>query len=91
MEGDVVSSLPRHGFLRLDLRQNNKGFLLLEWGECSSISNREAAMITISETAVTVTIWVLTAAGTFFGGRAAWRRRKHKRAEERKAVPPMTT
>ena len=48
-------------------------------------------MITISETAVTVTIWVLTAAGTFFGGRAAWRRRKHKRAEERKAVPPMTT
>jgi hypothetical protein len=41
-------------------------------------------MITTSELAVTITIWVLTAAGTFFGGRAAWRRRKQKRADERK-------
>lgn len=32
-------------------------------------------MLTTSETAVTITIWVLTGAGTFFGGRAAWRRR----------------
>lgn len=44
-------------------------------------------MITTSEIAVTVTIWVLTAAGTFFGTRAACRRRKQKRADERKAQP----
>lgn len=36
-------------------------------------------MITTSEIAVTITIWVLTAAGIFFGGRAALRRRRHKR------------
>lgn len=41
-------------------------------------------MLTTSESAVTVTIWVLTAAGTFFGSRAAWRRRVQKRAEKRK-------
>jgi len=41
-------------------------------------------MITTSETAVTITIWVLTAAGSFFGGRAAWRRREQKRADEGK-------
>ena len=35
-------------------------------------------MITTSESAVTITIWVLTAAGTFFGTRAAWRRRKQR-------------
>jgi hypothetical protein len=35
-------------------------------------------MITTSELAVTITIWVLTAAGVFFGSRAAWRRRKQK-------------
>ena len=35
-------------------------------------------MITTSEYAVTITIWVLTLAGIFFGGRAAWRRRKEK-------------
>ena len=33
-------------------------------------------MLTISEIAVTATIWVLTAAGLFFGIRAAWRRKK---------------
>jgi hypothetical protein len=33
-------------------------------------------MVTTSEYAVTITIWVLTLAGTFFGGRAAWRRRR---------------
>jgi hypothetical protein len=36
-------------------------------------------MVTTSEYAVTIIIWVLTLAGTFFGGRAAWRRRRHKR------------
>lgn len=38
-------------------------------------------MITTSELAVTITIWVLTLAGLFFGGRAAWRRRRQKRAD----------
>jgi hypothetical protein len=38
-------------------------------------------MVTTSEYAVTITIWVLTLAGTFFGGRAAWRRRRQKRAD----------
>ena len=33
-------------------------------------------MVTTSEYVVTITIWVLTLAGTFFGGRAAWRRRR---------------
>jgi hypothetical protein len=36
-------------------------------------------MLTTSETAVTATIWVLTAAGGFFGTRAALRRKKLKR------------
>ena len=36
-------------------------------------------MITTSELAVTITIWVLTLAGAFFGGRAVWRRRRKKR------------
>ena len=35
-------------------------------------------MITTSEYAVTIIIWVLTLAGLFFGGRAAWRRRKER-------------
>ncbi len=35
-------------------------------------------MITTSEYAVIITIWVLTLAGTFFGGRTAWRRRRRK-------------
>lgn len=35
-------------------------------------------MITTSEYAVTITIWVLTLSGAFFGGRAAWRRRREK-------------
>jgi hypothetical protein len=33
-----------------------------------------------SEYIVLITIWVLTLAGGFFGGRAAWRRRRQKRA-----------
>lgn len=33
-------------------------------------------MLTTSEIAATATIWVLTAAGAFFGGRAALRRKK---------------
>ena len=35
-------------------------------------------MITTSEIAVTATIWALTAAGGFFGIRAALRRKKSK-------------
>ena len=42
-------------------------------------------MITTSEIAVTITIWVLTTTGAFFGTRAAWRRRKQKRADQRKS------
>jgi hypothetical protein len=38
-------------------------------------------MVTTSEYAVTITIWVLTLAGGFFSGRAAWRRRRQKRAD----------
>jgi hypothetical protein len=52
-----------------------------------SFSTGSLHMITTSETAVTITIWVLTAAGSFFGGRAAWRRRKQARSDERKARP----
>ena len=37
-------------------------------------------MLTISEIAVTATIWVLTAIGCFFGIRAAIRRRRSKGA-----------
>lgn len=44
-------------------------------------------MLTTSESAVTITIWVLTAAGSFFGTRAVWRRRAQKRAEKRKTDP----
>ncbi|WP_281415538.1 hypothetical protein [Pelotalea chapellei] len=40
-------------------------------------------MITTSEIAVTITIWVLTLAGVFFGSRAAWRRRKKKKRGEK--------
>lgn len=36
-------------------------------------------MITTSEYAVTVTIWGLTLAGVFFGGRAAWRSGRQNR------------
>jgi len=36
-------------------------------------------MITTSEIAVTVTIWVLTVCGAFFGIRAAWRRKRKRR------------
>jgi hypothetical protein len=41
----------------------------------------DARMITTSEIAVTITIWVLTAAGAFFGTRAAWRGRRRKSAD----------
>jgi len=44
-------------------------------------------MLTTSESAVTITIWVLTAAGTFFSTRAVWRRRMQKRGEKRKRDP----
>jgi hypothetical protein len=44
-------------------------------------------MITTSEAAVTITIWVLTASGTFFGGRAAWRRRKQKKKDPPDILP----
>jgi hypothetical protein len=37
-------------------------------------------MLTTSEIVVTVTIWILTAVGGFFGIRAVVRRRKGKRA-----------
>ncbi len=40
-------------------------------------------MITTSEIAVTITIWVLTLAGVFFGGRATWRRRKKTSLDKR--------
>jgi len=45
-------------------------------------------MMTTSEIAVTITIWALTAAGTFFGGRAFWRRRKQRRAGQAKSTGP---
>ena len=35
-------------------------------------------MLTISEVAAILAIWALTAAGVYFGVRAAWRRRKRK-------------
>lgn len=41
-------------------------------------------MITTSELAATITIWVLASAGSFFGSRAAWRRRRQKRADQPK-------
>ena len=40
-------------------------------------------MITTSEYAVTITIWVLTLAGIFFGGRAVLRRRGRKQSDEK--------
>ena len=44
-------------------------------------------MITTSEIAVTITIWVLTASGAFFGTRAIWRRRMQKCALKREQPP----
>lgn len=35
--------------------------------------------MTTSETILTLTIWVLTAAGLFFGCRAAWRKARLRR------------
>jgi hypothetical protein len=40
-------------------------------------------MITTSEYAVTIIIWVLTLDGVFFGGRSAWRRRKERTKDEK--------
>lgn len=34
--------------------------------------------MTFTETVMTVTIWVLLAAGVWFGGRARWRRRRSR-------------
>jgi len=36
-------------------------------------------MITVSELAASLIIWALAAIGIYFGGRAAWRRRKQNR------------
>lgn len=52
------------------------------------MNDLETAMITTSEIAVTITIWALTAAGTFFGGRAAWRRKKRKLTDESRDSSP---
>jgi hypothetical protein len=43
-------------------------------------------MLTTSEIAVTATIWVLTAAGGFFGTRAALRKKKLK-CDDKKHCP----
>jgi hypothetical protein len=43
-----------------------------------SIIRRREKMITTSEIAVTVTIWVLTGTGGFFGIRAALRKKRSK-------------
>jgi hypothetical protein len=53
-------------------------FMVLCPDNIHSLSIGSRVMITTSEIAATVTIWVLTAVGTFFGGRAAWRRRTEK-------------
>jgi hypothetical protein len=44
-------------------------------------------MITISERAVTIAIWLLTACGGFFGGRAVLRRRRKQRDGQEKKGP----
>ncbi len=72
---------------RFDLHQDAQWDYLLRFGQCHFIPTRSRIMITTSEIAVTITIWVLTAAGIFFGSRAAWRRRKKKRADRLKAGP----
>lgn len=41
-------------------------------------------MSATSQHIVTIVIWALTLAGSFFGGRAAWRRRRQKRTETKK-------
>ncbi len=42
-------------------------------------------MTTTSEYAVTITIWVLTLVGIYFGGRASWRRKRDKRTDGKKS------
>lgn len=42
-------------------------------------------MITTSEYAVIIIIWVLTLAGAFFGGRAAWRRIRRRDIQKKGA------
>lgn len=48
-------------------------------------------MITTSETAVTITIWILTAAGIFFGTRAALRRKKKETVKRTDRAPTGLT
>ncbi len=43
-------------------------------------------MLTTSEVAVNVTIWVLTASGSFFGIRGVLRRKKQQRLAKMKQV-----
>lgn len=42
-------------------------------------------MITASEYAVIITIWLLTLAGVYFGGRAVWRRKRDKHTAGKKS------
>ena len=48
-------------------------------------------MITTSEIAVTVIIWILTAIGVFFGTRAALRRRKLKCDSKKSCAGKLTS
>lgn len=43
-------------------------------------------MLTTSEVAVSVTVWVLTASGSFFGIRGVLRRKKQQRLDKLKQV-----
>jgi hypothetical protein len=70
--------------IRFDLHQGNREWYVTGWGYIILFQAEVGNMITTSELAATITIWVLTAAGTFFGGRAAWRRRRRKRAGQAK-------
>jgi hypothetical protein len=74
--------------VRFDLHQVNQRESMSGWEQHISISGRSREMITTSELAATITIWILTISGAFFGGRAAWRRRNLRREEQRK--PPTT-
>jgi hypothetical protein len=41
-------------------------------------------MLTFSEYAVIIVIWVMTLAGCFFGGRAIWRKHRQQQAETKR-------
>ncbi|MDU0459193.1 MAG: hypothetical protein RW306_10740 [Geobacteraceae bacterium] len=43
-------------------------------------------MLTTSEVAVNITIWVLTVSGSFFGIRGVWRRKKQQQIGKLKQV-----